>query len=301
MGWHKAKLDCANMTGQATFGHLIEGAVPKHHHLQEKLDLFQDWMMEAKRRYNKAVHELRNEKQRQQNWQVQENLKQYKNEQPVIDLEQQLAGKLIDMKVMDTLEHKSFIPPQHLMVIDATLTMPGATLEAEYQRWINMINAMTAFCLVEEGRPAPWPIQSCQWPVPDDDKPCPPAKRQWCVLNDDTEITLCKAMESVWIKNSEEWPLICFLCLGNANLPLKERILKYTTPGSLIRHFLQKHINPPWPARGVECNVCGMELLERKAELLNHAEWYHGTVVQGRTQGRLAVECQQHAWLMSLW
>lgn len=73
----------------------------------------------------------------------------------MIDLEQQLAGKLIDMKVMDTLEHKSFIPPQHLMVIDATLTMPGATLEAEYQRWINMINAMTAFCLVEEGRPAP--------------------------------------------------------------------------------------------------------------------------------------------------
>ena len=64
---HKAKLDCANMTGQAAFGHLVEGAVPKHHHLQEKLELFQDWMMEAKQRYNKAVHELCNEKQQQQN------------------------------------------------------------------------------------------------------------------------------------------------------------------------------------------------------------------------------------------
>lgn len=68
----------------------------------------------------------------------------------MIDLEQQLAGKLVDMKVMDTLEHKSFMPPHHLMVIDATLTMPGATFEAEYQCQINAFNAMTAFCLVEE-------------------------------------------------------------------------------------------------------------------------------------------------------
>ena len=291
----KAKLDRANMTCQAAFGHLVEGAVPKHHHLQEKLELFQDRTMEAKRRYNKAVRELRNEKQRQRNRRVRENLKRYRNEQPVIDLERQLAGKLVDTKVMDTLEHKSFMPPQHLMVIDATLTMPGTTFEAEYQRRINAINAMTAFCPVEEGRPTPRPIQSCRRPVPDDDEPCPPAKRQRCVSNDNTEITLREAMESVRIKNSEERPLICFLCLGNANLPLKERVLKYTTPGSLTRHFLRKHINPPWPARGVECNVCGIELLERKAELLNHAEWYHGTVVRGRTQGRLAVECQQHA------
>ena len=65
------------------------------------------------------------------------------------------------------------------------------------------------------------------------------------------------------------------------------------------RHFLRKHINPPWPARGVECNVCDMELLEWKAEVLNHAECYHRTVVWGRAQGRLAAECQQHARLVS--
>ena len=59
---HKAKLDHANITCQATFSHIIEGAVPKHHHLQEKLELFQDQMMEAKWRYNRAVYELCNEK-----------------------------------------------------------------------------------------------------------------------------------------------------------------------------------------------------------------------------------------------
>ena len=69
----------------------------------------------------------------------------------MIDLEWQLAGKLVDIKVMNILEHKSFMPPQHLMVIDATLTIPDATLKAEYQHWINTINVMTVFCPVEEG------------------------------------------------------------------------------------------------------------------------------------------------------
>lgn len=59
----KPKLDRANMACQAAFSHLIKGAVPKHHHqLRAKLELFQDRTMEAKRRYNKAVRELRNEK-----------------------------------------------------------------------------------------------------------------------------------------------------------------------------------------------------------------------------------------------
>ena len=175
----------------------------------------------------------------------------------------------------------------------------ASPLEAEYQRRINAVNVMTAFYPVEEGWPMPWHVQSCRQPVPDDDEPCAPAKWQRRVSEDDTEMALREAMEPIQIKNSEERPLTCFLCLGNANLLLKERILKHTTPSSLTRHFLRKHINPPWPARGVECNVCDMELLEWKAEVLNHAECYHRTVVWGRAQGRLAVECQQHARLVS--
>ena len=59
----KAKLDRASMACQTAFGHL-DGALSKHHrHLREKLELFQDRMMEAKRKYNKAICELCNEKQ----------------------------------------------------------------------------------------------------------------------------------------------------------------------------------------------------------------------------------------------
>lgn len=57
---------------------------------------------------------------------------------------------------MGALEHKGSMSPQHLKVVDTTLTMLGATLEAEYQRCIDAINAMAAFCSVEEGRPMLW-------------------------------------------------------------------------------------------------------------------------------------------------
>ncbi|OJJ81341.1 uncharacterized protein ASPGLDRAFT_660210 [Aspergillus glaucus CBS 516.65] len=134
---------------------------------------------------------------------------------------------------------------------------------------------MTAFCPVEEGRPMPRPSQSHCRPVPDNDKPCPPAKQQQHFSEDETEITLFQAMES-------------------------NQIVEHATPGSLTRHFLQKHVNPPWPTKGVECNICGVKLLEQKVHLLNHAERCHGTVVRGSTQGRLALECQHQAGLVSL-
>ncbi|KAB8079452.1 hypothetical protein BDV29DRAFT_187139 [Aspergillus leporis] len=74
-----------------------------------------DWTVEAKQRYNKSVCELCNKKQQQQNWWIQENLEWYKNKQPIINLELQLAGKLVDTKIMESLEHKGFMFPQHLI------------------------------------------------------------------------------------------------------------------------------------------------------------------------------------------
>jgi hypothetical protein len=290
---HKAKLARAEAACQAAFGHLGHEHLSKpHRHLKAKMELLQDRAMEAKRRYNNAVRELRNEKQRQRNRRVRENLERYRNEQPVIDLERQLAGQLVDTKVIDTLEHKSFMSPQHLMVIDTILTVPGATFEAESQRRINAINAMTTFCAVEEGRATPR-TQPCRRPVPDADDSCPPAKQQKNKMEDETDVALRQAMESVRIKTPEQRPRICFLCVGNANLRLIDRIKEYATVGALTKHFLRKHVNPPWPANGIECSICEMELLKQKTSLLNHAETCHGTVVRGSTQGDLARECQQ--------
>ncbi|ODH16246.1 hypothetical protein ACO22_06374 [Paracoccidioides brasiliensis] len=247
--------------------------------------------------HRRAVRELRNEKQRQRIRRIRENLERYKNEQPVIDLERQLAGKLVDTKVMDTFGQGGFMPPEHLVFVDRVLAMPGTTLEAEYQRRINTINAGVAFCGVEEGRPSRRSTQSHGRPVPDDDDDdiSPPTKRQRRLTEDDTETVLRKTMDSVRIdprmdSQKEQRPRVCFLCVGNPNCSLKDRIKEYATPGSLTRHFLRRHVNPPWPANGIECNVYEREVLPAKSSLLNHAETAHGTVVRGRIQETLAFQ-----------
>ena len=43
--------------------------------------------------------------------------------------------------------------PQHMMPIDTFLTIPERTVEAETQRRIAAINAIAAFCGVEDGAP----------------------------------------------------------------------------------------------------------------------------------------------------
>ncbi|KAL2812560.1 hypothetical protein BDW59DRAFT_176957 [Aspergillus cavernicola] len=80
--------------------------------LQEKQEVLMEQTIEAKQRYNIALHEL--------------------NKQPIINLEQQLAGKLVITKIIDTLEHKGSMAPQYLMVINTMLTMLDTILEAEY-------------------------------------------------------------------------------------------------------------------------------------------------------------------------
>ncbi|KAJ5344067.1 uncharacterized protein N7506_003891 [Penicillium brevicompactum] len=57
----------------------------------------------AEERYNLSVLDLRNEKGRQRNRLIRENLERYKNEQPVIDSERQLSGKVFYNKVNTSL------------------------------------------------------------------------------------------------------------------------------------------------------------------------------------------------------
>ncbi|KAL5364267.1 hypothetical protein BJX96DRAFT_178821 [Aspergillus floccosus] len=81
----ETKLERATEAWRTSFGNLSNKASPgRLRQIQEKLEDFQDRVLEAKRKYNKSVRELRNEKQRQRNRRIRENLKRYKNEQPVV-------------------------------------------------------------------------------------------------------------------------------------------------------------------------------------------------------------------------
>ncbi|KAF8862260.1 hypothetical protein BDZ45DRAFT_799370 [Acephala macrosclerotiorum] len=60
-----------------------------------------------------------------------------------------LAGLVVDEDTCEALERSEQMTPEHLLLIDAILTLPETTLEKECQRRIAAINAITAYCDVD--------------------------------------------------------------------------------------------------------------------------------------------------------
>ncbi|CAG7956785.1 unnamed protein product [Penicillium salamii] len=239
--------------------------------LQQKFD-------HADEQYNRSVKQLRNEKGRQRNHLIRENLERYKNEQPVVDSERQLSGKVVDEEVLVALERTGYVTPQHMTLIDTVLTMPGTTIEKEYERRIAAINAVIAVCDAEEGAPSRSRVARKRSADPGDMLPTAPLpKRQNSSPSGESDDAFSKAIASVCVKSPEERPTICFICLGTPRLPQSERLRMYKNSGSLSRHFVSKHVKPFSNDMHCECSICG-EKLKSKSMLLNHAERVHGTV-----------------------
>lgn len=82
------------------------------------------------------------------------------------------------------------------------------------------------------------------------------------------------AMLSVY---KEKRPKICFLCLGNENLPIDKRVYSFRTSGDLSKHFRRKHLSNLGVNQRIECKLCSVSL-EHKMHLQNHALSIHRTV-----------------------
>lgn len=184
----------------------------------------------------------------------------------MIDSERQLSGKMVDEDTRDALTRLDHLTPEHLLLIDAILTLPETSFENESRRRIVAVNAITMYCGVEEG-PAPRQIQ-LRCPVKDDSPP---------VVKVEEPEALSQAVRSI---KGERRPTICFVCLGNPALSLCERVAEYATSGSLSRHFLTKHVSKLQGGEYVDCQICSVRL-ENRLQLLIHAEKSHGTVSRG--------------------
>jgi hypothetical protein len=224
--------------------------------------------------YRKACRRLRNEKQRQRRLLLVEIVDRFKKEQPVIDSERQLSGKVVDEDTRGALERSDQMTPEQLLLIDAILTLPETTLEREYQRRIAAINAITTYCGVEEGTPYRHgprgrPAKST----------VPVITKAANLAPSASDITLSNAILSI---KTDKRPTKCFLCLGNPALTLQERVTSYATPGSLSRHFLRRHVKKLKDSEQIDCRICDIRL-EHRDHLQNHAERFHGTVSRLRS------------------
>ncbi|KAJ5343508.1 uncharacterized protein N7506_003332 [Penicillium brevicompactum] len=239
--------------------------------LQQKFD-------HADEQYSRSIKQLRNEKGRQRNRLIRVNLERFKNEQPVVDSERQLSGKIVDEEVLVALERTGYMTPQHMTLIDTVLTMPGTTIEKEYERRVAAINAVIAVCDAEEGAPSRSRVARKRSADAGNMLPTAPLpKRQNSTPSGESDDAFSKAIASVCVKSPEERPTICFICIGTPGLPQSERLRMYKNSGSLSRHFVSKHVKPFSNDMRCECSICG-EKLESKSMLLNHAERVHGTV-----------------------
>jgi hypothetical protein len=221
------------------------------------------------KKYRKACRRLENEKKRQRRLLLVDIVDRFKKEQPVIDSERQLSGKVVDEDTRGALERSDQMTPEQLLLIDAILTLPETTFEKECQRRIAAINAVTTYCGVEEGQPC------CRGPRGRTVKGnVPPAIQAADRARSAPDTALSRAISSI---KTDKRPTICFLCLGNPALLIRERVVSYATPGSLSRHFLRKHVRKLEEWEQIDCRICDIRL-EHRQHLQNHAERFHGTV-----------------------
>lgn len=210
-----------------------------------------------------ASRELNNEKQQARAQLKRDKLDQFDKEQPVIDSERQLSGKVVDEEVKSVLERTEFMTSEHFTLVDAIMTLPGKSWDLEQQRRITAINAVTMYCGVEEGS-ACFPSQ----PAPVIEAPAP-IERPPCQAPESVQ----RAVRSVM---TEKRPKICFLCLQNTKLRFRQRIHSYYTAGELTKHFERKHLKKFQRLNCELCKVAGKTL----ADILDHAEEAHGTVTR---------------------
>lgn len=195
--------------------------------------------------------------------------KEWTAKQTVIDIERQLQGQGFEEIVADTSS-----PPQRPAQkrLIAALTAPDdSILEEYYKRRDDAIDAIVAYCFVQEGR-TPRRTNAASRSTHSSHPSEPPVNSPVYV-----------AALSVFVKSEKERLRQCFICIGEAlslelgDPRIDELIHELYSPSDLSRHFQRKHLSHLQDIDEIQYQVCNMEL-KHKMHLQNHTLQIHGTV-----------------------
>jgi hypothetical protein len=215
-------------------------------------------------KYQSLNRQINQERQRQRRALLQDIIRRWEYEQPVRDVERQLAGH----KIEDDPEASSdMMLPIQKELAESVLSQPGISIEEEFCRRNRAIRAVTLYCGTQEGSMKPLQTKRGHQVT------YPRAK----TLPENASEALEAAKVSVY---KEARPRICFLCLGNEKLPVDERSYQFYTPGDLTKHFRRKHLQHVGLKESLECKLCKVAL-QGKMHLQRHAYDIHGTVSPG--------------------
>ena len=219
-------------------------------------------------KYKELSRKLNQERQRQRHALLQEIKERWEYEQPVRDVEQQLDGKEAEGVAAVVKSYDAMLPAQRALA-DAVLTQPGTSLKEEVSRRNRAIRAVMDYCGIEEGG------TSCSRRKRGSSRVVSPIKsKEELQLQTHEEAVLEAAKVSVY---KEKRPTVCFVCLGNENLPMEDRVHSFFTPGDLTKHFRRKHLANMNKGESVRCKLCQTDLVH-KMHWQRHASDVHGTV-----------------------
>lgn len=222
---------------------------------------------EQHRKTHRALRSLKQKLKRELKQKIRDD---WTDEQAVDDIERQLQGIGFAEPVVDHAIHPQ--RPAQKLLVEALTTPVGDTLEGQYRRRDNAIDAITAYCSVEEGPTVRRTQMSPTTTVP---------RENTREVSEGSPLFL--ATMSVFIDHPKQRPRRCFLCIGAAlSLPpddprVEDKIGEFYTPGDLSKHFRRRHLSQLRDDERPICQVCDMTL-SHKTHLQQHAILVHGTV-----------------------
>ncbi|KAL1894085.1 hypothetical protein Cpir12675_003820 [Ceratocystis pirilliformis] len=220
------------------------------------------------KKYKEARLKLRSEKMRLKRILKQKIRDEWTADQVVDDMEPQLKGNWRPDEAKDR-RCRPQRPAQRRLV--QALTAPSDnTSEGQYQRRRNAIDAIVAYCIVEEGQTVRHTNTSSSNP-----------SRDVTTRGPQVESALQIATKSVFVKTESERPRRCFVCVGKAlslapdDGGVEDFIREFYTAGDLSKHFRRRHLSNLRNNNEICCKVCET-LLDNKMHFQNQAMRVHG-------------------------
>jgi Protein of unknown function (DUF3435) len=192
----------------------------------------------------------------------------FDDDQMVIDIKRQLSGGAVDEDAKEMLATEEGMFPEQIHLLEKLMTWPTSlSLEAEWRRRSAAIDAVTAYCRVEEGG-----SRRGRKPKRSDQHAARPASEH---VNKETLSTFLLDSTLEHLRQATR-PVACFLCYGRKKLSIARRTKRYNRPQDLTRHFRQDHLDRLNKGERVKCGFCEVEL-QHKMHLRNHAHLKHRT------------------------
>lgn len=200
--------------------------------------------------------------------------RQWTLDQAVQDIDYQLqhGGLPLDQQILNS---HPMTPAQQRLTDALTAPLAGIDITAQFQRRAEAIDAIMAYCAVEE------PLRS---KVLDERVPPPPPELQRAESAGGQGLLVSDELKrSVMVQTPGERLRRCFICVSKAltlppnNPNIKALCRTYYNAGGVTRHFRSAHLSRLGEDERLVCPLCDPAVrLKNKERLQYHADTVHG-------------------------